>query len=167
MVSIGTTEDAATGGETPPGACLNLRTGALTPRCSSFLCSVASARCWSDLTAPSLFPRIVAASPFEKPKTNFSVSTCCCSVDRSSISSSIDLYPIDSSAPASAEVDSSISGSGTSSSGCQRRDARKWSIARLCAIRNSQAENGAARQRNLPIVSSILRNVCVVRSSAS
>jgi hypothetical protein len=28
--SIGATEDAATGGETPPGACLNLRTGALT-----------------------------------------------------------------------------------------------------------------------------------------
>jgi hypothetical protein len=28
--SIGATEDAATGGETPPGACLNLRTGELT-----------------------------------------------------------------------------------------------------------------------------------------
>ena len=27
--SIGASEDAATGGETPPGACLNLRTGAL------------------------------------------------------------------------------------------------------------------------------------------
>src|SRR5438874_13795494 len=27
--SIGATEDAATGSETPPGACLNLRTGAL------------------------------------------------------------------------------------------------------------------------------------------
>ena len=42
-------------------------------------CSETSARCWSDLTAPSVFPRIVAASAFEKLKTNFSVSTCCCS----------------------------------------------------------------------------------------
>ena len=68
---------------------------------------------------------------------------------------------------ASAEFDSSTSGSGTSSSGCQRREARKWSIARLCAIRKSHAENGAEPHRNLPIDSSIFRNVCVVRSSAS
>ena len=119
------------------------------------------------MIAPSVLPRIVAASAFAKLKTNFSVSTCCCSGERSSISSSIDFCPIDSSAPASAEVDSSAGGSGTSSSGCQRLVARKWSIARLCAIRKSHAENGADCQRNFPIDSSIFRNVCVVRSSAS
>ena len=47
------------------------------------------------------------ASTFEKSKTNFSVSTCCCSSERSSISSSIDARPIDWSAPSSAELDSS------------------------------------------------------------
>ena len=67
----------------------------------------------------------------------------------------------------SAEDSAAPSGSGTSSSGCQRRDARKWSIARLCAIRKSHAENGADRQRKRPIASSIFRKVCVVRSSAS
>jgi hypothetical protein len=112
-------------------------------------------------------PRIVAASAFAKLKTNFSVSTCCCSGERSSISSSIDLRPIDSSAPVSADVTSSGSGSGTSSSGCQRLLARKWSMARLCAMRNSQAEKGADCQRKRPIDSSIFRKVCVVRSSAS
>ena len=40
-------------------------------------------------------------------------------------------------------------------------------MARLCAIRKSHAENGADCQRNFPIDSSIFRNVCVVRSSAS
>ena len=40
-------------------------------------------------------------------------------------------------------------------------------MARLCAIRKSHAEKGAERQRKRPIASSILRNVCVVRSSAS
>ena len=83
------------------------------------------------------------------------------------MSSSIDLRPIDSNAPASAEVESSASGSGTSSSGCHRLFARKWSMARLWAIRNSHAENGADCQRNFPIDSSIFTNVCVVRSSAS
>jgi hypothetical protein len=39
------------------------------------------------------------------------------------------LRPIDSKAPASAEVVSSGSGSGTSSSGCHRLLARKWSDA--------------------------------------
>ena len=34
-------------------------------------------------------------------------------------------------------------------------------------MRKSHAENGADCQRNLPIDSSIFRNVCVVRSSAS
>jgi hypothetical protein len=40
-------------------------------------------------------------------------------------------------------------------------------MARLWAIRNSHAENGADCQRNFPIDSSIFTNVCVVRSSAS
>ena len=44
--------------------------------------SETSARCWSDLIAPSVLPRIVAASPFEKLKTNFSVNTCFCSCER-------------------------------------------------------------------------------------
>ncbi len=34
-------------------------------------------------------------------------------------------------------------------------------------MRNSQAENGADCHLKLPIFSSIFRNVCVVRSSAS
>ena len=129
--------------------------------------SDASARCCSDLIAPSVLSRIVATSAFAKLKTNFSVSTCCCSCESVSISSSIDSRPIDCIASSSADGSSAPSGSGTSSSGCQRRRARKWSIERLCAIRKSQAENGADCQRNLPIDSSIFRNVCVVRSSAS
>ena len=59
------------------------------------------------------------------------------------MSFSIDSRPIVCIAVSSADGSSSPGGSGTSSSGCQRRRARKWSIARLCAIRNSQAENGA------------------------
>ena len=119
------------------------------------------------MTAPSVLSRIVATSAFEKLKTNFSVSTCCCSCDSESISSSIDWRPIDWNASSSAERSSESCGSGTSSSGCQRRLARKWSIERLCAIRKSQAENGAAWKRNLPIDSSMRRKVWVVRSSAS
>ena len=119
------------------------------------------------MTAPSVLSRIVAASPFEKLKTNFSVSTCCCSCESESISSSIDCRPIDWNASSSAERSSEPCGSGTSSSGCQRRFARKWSIERLCAIRKSHAENGADWKRNFPIDSSMRRNVCVVRSSAS
>jgi hypothetical protein len=119
------------------------------------------------LIAPSVLPRIVATSAFGKLKTNFSVSTCCCSGERFSISSSMLWRPIECIASSSAETSSDPGGSGTSSSGCVRFVARKWSIARLCAIRKSQAENGADRQRNRPIASSIFRNVCVVRSSAS
>ena len=55
---------------------------AASPIC---FCSDTSARCWSDLIAPSVLPRIVATSPFEKLKTNFSVSTCCCSGESPSI----------------------------------------------------------------------------------
>ena len=83
------------------------------------------------------------------------------------MSFSIDSRPIVCIAVSSADGSSSPGGSGTSSSGCQRRRARKWSIARLCAIRNSQAENGADCHLKVPIFSSIFRNVCVVRSSAS
>jgi len=96
-----------------------------------------------------------------------SVSTCCCSWESESISSSIDWRPSERNASSSAERSSEPGGSGTSSSGCQRRFARKWSIERLCAIRKSHAENGADWKRNLPIDSSIRRKVCVVRSSAS
>ena len=73
---------------------------------------------------------------------------------------------MDASACSSAES-SSAAGSGTSSSGCQRRRERKWSMARLWAIRKSHAENGTDCQRKRPIDSSIFTNVCVVRSSAS
>ena len=134
---------------------------------TSCFCSDASARCWSDFTAPSVFPRIPATSAFTKPNRNFSVSTCRCSAESRSISASIPARPIESNACSSADDSSSPLGSGTSSSVCTRRRARKWSIARLCAIRNSQAENGADCQRKRPIASSIFRNVCVVRSSAS
>ena len=129
-------------------------------------CSEASARCWSDFTAPSVLPRIVATSPFEKLNTNFSVSTCCCSSDSRSISVSRLSRPIECIASISAESPASC-GSGTSSSGCTRLLARKWSIARLCAIRKSQAEKGADWKRKRPIASSMRTNVCVVRSSAS
>src|SRR5205814_174512 len=88
-------------------------------------CNDTSARCWSDFTAPSVLPRMVATSAFGKLNTNFSVSTCCCSCERFSISSSMLWRPIDCSASASAEGSSSPCGSGTSSSGCQRRFARK------------------------------------------
>ena len=40
-------------------------------------------------------------------------------------------------------------------------------MARLWAIRNSHAENGAERHWKRPIDSSMRRKVCVVRSSAS
>ena len=83
------------------------------------------------------------------------------------MSASIPAWPIESIAWSSADDSSEPGGSGTSSSVCTRRRARKWSIARLCAIRKSQAENGTDCQRNRPIASSIFRNVCVVRSSAS
>ena len=111
--------------------------------------------------------RIAAASPFEKRKTNLSVSTSRCSGESRAISSRRLASPIDASACSSAEFSSAPAGSGISSSGCQRRRARKWSIARLWAIRKSQAEKGTDRQRKRPIDSSIFTNVCVVRSSAS
>ena len=144
-------------------------TGARLARSSAVTCfwSEASARCWSDLIAPSVLPRIVATSAFAKLKTNFSVSTCCCSGESVSISLSIDWRPIDCIASSSADGSSEPGGSGTSSSGCHRLRARKWSIARLCAMRKSHAENGAERHLKRPIDSSIFRNVCVVRSSAS
>ena len=108
-------------------------------------------------------PQDRRGSAFPKLKTNFSVSTWRCSGDRLSIISSIVWRPIESSAPDSADGISAPVGSGTSASGCHRRDARKWSIARLCAMRKSQALNGADRQRKRLIDSSIFRNVCVVK----
>ncbi len=52
-------------------------------------CSETSARCWSDLIAPSVLPRMMPTSALGRLKTNFSVSTCCCSCERPSISSSM------------------------------------------------------------------------------
>jgi hypothetical protein len=88
-------------------------------------CKETNARCCNDLIAPSVLPRIVATSAFGKLKTNFKVETCCCSVDRPSISSRMLCRPIDCMAAASADGSLSPSGSGTSSSGCHRRVARK------------------------------------------
>ena len=107
-------------------------------------CSDTSARCCSDLIAPSVLSRIVATSAFGKLNTNFSVSTCCCSV-REVLDQLEHALPADRPASprprrrarsrprARAPLPPAASG------GC----ARKWSIARLCAMRNSQAENGA------------------------
>ena len=75
--------------------------------------------------------------------------------------------PIECSASSSAERWSASRGSGGSSSGCQRRRERKWSIARLWAMRKSQAENGALRHSKRSIDSSIFTKVWFVRSSAS
>src|SRR5207302_2722516 len=82
--------------------------------CAICFCSDASARCCSDLIAPSVFSRINATSAFGKLKTNLSVSTCCCSGERFSISSSIDCRPIDCIASSSAEGSSEPGASGTS-----------------------------------------------------
>src|SRR2546430_12226123 len=127
-----------------------------------YLCNETSARCCSDLIAPSVLSRIVATSALGRLKTNFSVSTCCCSVDSPSISSSMLCRPIDCSAATSAEGSLSPSGSGTSSSGCQRRFGREGSLAGLCADRKSQADKGGERHPHPLIDSQILWDVCVV-----
>src|SRR4051794_274632 len=88
-------------------------------------CSDASARCCRDLMAPSVLSRMLATSAFGKLKTNLSVRTCCCSGESFSISSIIDWRPIYCIASSSADGSSEPTGSGTSSSGCQRRRARK------------------------------------------
>ena len=106
-------------------------------------------------------------SAFAKPKQNLSVSTWRCSDDsRSIISQHPDLADrVERLRPRPTTPCPSL---GHVVLGlARRRPARKWSIARLCAIRKSQAENGADCQRKRPIDSSIRRNVCVVRSSAS
>src|SRR4029078_1769145 len=88
-----------------------------------------SARCWRDLIAPSLLPRIVPTSAFEKSKRTLSGSACCWSSERFSISSNKLRSPMAWKAWSSAERSALLGGSGGSSSDCHRRRERKWSMA--------------------------------------